>query len=373
MRADKVSNRFSHTRQGASYTLTRDTTSNWLAAWSGAGQSRSFVYDPVGNLERESRHDGSRSYVHDAFNRLLTLTINGAGQGYRYDVFGHRVYKNSGGIVTNYVHSRGGELLSEVGAVNTSYVWLDGELLGIVRNNQFYASHNDHLGRPEAMTNSAGATVWRAQNAAFDRTVTQDSIGGMNIGFPGQYFDAESGLWYNWHRYYDAQVGRYIESDPIGLVGGLNTYAYVDGNPISRVDAMGLWSVEFGGYAGVGFTATFGQNPNGSGFASLKVGFGLGSGWSFDPLGKQAGYSPCQCSAWTAGLGLFAEAGVHAGIAQLGASVDAGKTTNSCSANSFFEAGVKNEFSGNGMKGIAAGGVKASIGGGGSAPGGCKC
>ncbi|MGQ0699156.1 MAG: RHS repeat domain-containing protein [Panacagrimonas sp.] len=87
--------------------------------------------------------------------------------------------------------------------------------IGMIRDGALYYIGNDQLGRPMTVWNTAKTVVWEAQNKAFDRTVTTDTVGGLDLGFPGQYHETESGNWYNLNRYYDATTGRYTQSDPI--------------------------------------------------------------------------------------------------------------------------------------------------------------
>jgi RHS repeat-associated protein len=106
--------------------------------------------------------------------------------------------------------------------------------------------HNDHLGTPHAVTDESGQLVWKASYQPFGEAEADDDVDGdgvayeLNLRFPGQYYDAESGLHYNYFRDYDPSLGRYIESDPSGLQGGVNTYAYVAGNPVRITDPLGL-------------------------------------------------------------------------------------------------------------------------------------
>jgi RHS repeat-associated protein len=101
--------------------------------------------------------------------------------------------------------------------------------------------HNDHLGTPRVMTDESGRVVWRALYDPFgNATVDPLSTRSLNARFPGQYFDSETGLHYNYYRYYNPVTGRYLTSDPIGLAGGLNTFSYVANNPVQWMDMFGL-------------------------------------------------------------------------------------------------------------------------------------
>ena len=107
--------------------------------------------------------------------------------------------------------------------------------------------HVDHLGTSQRLTNAQGETTWRMVSEAFGKTFVDTTLAPTttgtttnNLRFPGQYEDVETGTYYNFMRTYLPMVGRYGESDPIGLSGGINTFSYVEGNPLSMIDPEGL-------------------------------------------------------------------------------------------------------------------------------------
>jgi RHS repeat-associated protein len=230
---DANGNRTSHTLNGVAAVLTPDPSSNRIVSTSGSTPA-SYGYDSNGNLTTVS---GTTMFTYDAFGRLS----GGGGATYYVGPEGQRLRKVVGGVTTYFAPDSDGPLMAESAAAGwNDYIWLNGRLIGRIVNGQFQAVHVDEVGRPEAVTDASKTVVWQGRNFAFDRQVVLSSSAPLNLGFEGQYFDAETGLWNNGFRDYNPAFGAYLESDPIGLMGGINTYAYVTANPLTYSDPLGL-------------------------------------------------------------------------------------------------------------------------------------
>lgn len=162
---------------------------------------------------------------------------------YRYDAFGRRVEKIGAHGSTRYVWD-GAVIIEEISDTGASKHWTYEENsfrpLAKIENGQVFASINDQSGKPLELFNQAGDAAWRQQTNLWSANISeQTSQTDCDIRFQGQWYDEESGLHYNFHRYYDPQTARYISNDPIGLAGGSNTYGYVH-NPLIWIDPFGL-------------------------------------------------------------------------------------------------------------------------------------
>lgn len=247
-RADDVT--ISPPLTAGSKTFSMASTSNRVVSASGL-LTRSYSYDAAGN----TLGDGSRSFTYNDAGRMATATSGGVTTSYVYSGLGERVKKSNTGLTRYFAYDEAGQLLGEyddTGSLVQETVWLGDIPVATLRPDglggvDVYYVHTDHLNTPRRVTRPIDDTViWRWDSVPFGVTSADEDPDGdlttftYNLRFPGQYYDSETGLHYNYFRTYDPSTGRYLESDPIGLAGGLNTFGYVGGNPLSAIDPYGL-------------------------------------------------------------------------------------------------------------------------------------
>jgi RHS repeat-associated protein len=263
--------------------------------WNTDGNSKA-AYDASG----QPQTIGTRRFEWDAHGRLLQVRDNDKLLAtYSYSHRGQRIEKKTGQQHTLYLYDEQSQLMAELdaaGKITRQYVyaanvpiaviddetalhqdtaaWLQAFIdIGHIARSWIGAHdtthwlHTNHLGAPEAATNAKGQLIWQASYSASgkarlssvrpevskDRPELVEGLGtfALNLRLPGQYADAETGLHYNLHRYYDPERSQYLSPDPLaqapGYPDGPNPYAYVRYNPLRYVDRQGLVLFAFDG------------------------------------------------------------------------------------------------------------------------------
>ena len=235
------------------------------------GAETQVSYTAQGHTQKESNALESKEYEYNAAERLIRYASTEQGQSgpqieasYRHDPFGRRIAKTvkQGGQTktTYYIYSEQGlmaeadekgqmtkaygfnPIAAQLGLWSTDPVWQAETLGGSLTDPKarYDWLHTDHLGTPILATTKEGQVSWKAIAASFGSTQIIEQDIEMNLRFPGQYFDAETGTHYNFHRDYRPNAGRYLQGDPIKLRGGINLFNYANGNPLVKLDSMGL-------------------------------------------------------------------------------------------------------------------------------------
>ena len=240
---DANGNRTASTFGAATSVHTIDTKSNRLTVVSDLDLTQRYSYSAAGNVTSDSL----RVYSYDERNRLVRAARGAVATTYSYNGIGERVRKAGEQGTVYFVYDEGGRLLGEYsGQSSIETIYLGDQPVAVMAGGALYHVYADHLGTPRGITDIENRPRWRWDSTEpFGASFADEDPSGLgafvyNLRFPGQYYDRETGLHYNYFRDYDPQIGRYIESDPIGMNGGFNLYEYVKSNPITRLDPMGL-------------------------------------------------------------------------------------------------------------------------------------
>ncbi|WP_347486319.1 RHS repeat-associated core domain-containing protein [Vandammella animalimorsus] len=245
---------------------------NRLTQWGQQQQATRYQYNHSGHITQKTQggtntpgspNASATSYHYDAAQRLVHIEQNGQTIArYHYDPKGRRIAKTtgqgSGQTTTWYIYAEEGLIaeINEQGQTQKSYGWEPDSPWGTkilwqadhgsAATKTYHYIHSDHLGTPQIATDKNGNQTWAQVSEAFGKaTISANASTEINIRFPGQYYDQETGTHYNFHRDYDPSTGRYLQSDPIGLDGGVNFYIYSNMNSLLFFDNVGLKSCPF--------------------------------------------------------------------------------------------------------------------------------
>jgi RHS repeat-associated protein len=240
--------------------------------------STTFNFDGNGNLIKKTQGSAVTNYSWN-YDDMLTQ-IGTGGHTYRYDGLDNRRAKIVNAVETRYVVDPGGSLSQVLAETNASgvitayYVYGLGLISKITPAGQAYYYHYDGIGSTIGITDASGNIVNKYAYDAFGKVLSQTETIPNPFKYVGRFgvMDEGNGLLYMRARYYDPQVGRFINKDPIGLAGGLNMYAYVGNDPINLLDPTGLQSDEA--------RVTQGQFWVSAGMIGVGATIGITTGWT---------------------------------------------------------------------------------------------
>ncbi len=213
----------------------------------GKYEGASYCFDRAGNLNERKRPDGLTKFAWDTNQRLIGSITGGLEATYCYDPLGRRISKKAGGITTLFYWD-GNTLLGDVRLEQSECVsrreWIyypySFEPLAMLQRQELYLYHNDPNGCPTRLLDTGGRVVWAARYDAMGRVekLTANQVDNP-LRMQGQYFDVETGLYYNRYRYFDPAICAFISQDPLGLAAAENAYAYAP-NIWVWTDPLGL-------------------------------------------------------------------------------------------------------------------------------------